>query len=153
MSTISSALSTILDPVTVDGSNSSSSSSGTGSSGSGSTGGTSSSSGTFTGASDYSQDLQDVISRAVAIAELDGPRARRIRRVEAHHPIWGGRAKQADKVLSDADVGRVLRVAHVAAIQANCAARRDRGIEYQHAATGCRRPRVCAPALKEHGDG
>ena len=70
MSTISSALSTILDPVTVDGSNSSSSSSGTGSSGSGSTGGTSSSSGTFTGASDYSQDLQDVISRAVAIAEL-----------------------------------------------------------------------------------
>jgi flagellar hook-associated protein 2 len=65
MSTISSALSTILDPVTVAGSNSSSSSDS-----SSSTGSTSSSSGTFTGASGYSQDLQNVISRAVAIAEL-----------------------------------------------------------------------------------
>ena len=71
MSSISSALSTILDPITVDGSNSSSS--GTGSSSgtsSSSSSGIGSSSGTFTGASDYSQDLQDVISRAVAIAEL-----------------------------------------------------------------------------------
>jgi len=67
MSTISSALSTILDPITVDGSNSSSSGSGSSSS---STSGTGSTSSTFTGASDYSQDLQDVISRAVAIAEL-----------------------------------------------------------------------------------
>jgi len=66
MSTISSPLATILDPVTVSGSNSSSNSS-SGSSGSGSTSG---SAGTFTGASEYSQDLQDVISRAVAIAEL-----------------------------------------------------------------------------------
>jgi len=66
MSTISNALSTILDPVSVDSSNNSSSSSGTGSSGSS----TSGSSGTFTGASGYSQDLQNVISRAVAIAEL-----------------------------------------------------------------------------------
>ena len=68
MSTISSALSTILDPISVSGANSSSSSgSNSGTSSSSSTG---SSSGTFTGASDYSQDLQDVISRAVAIAEL-----------------------------------------------------------------------------------
>jgi flagellar hook-associated protein 2 len=71
MSSISNALSTILDPISVDGSNSSASSSGTSSSSSsGTTGSTGSSSSTFTGASDYSQDLQDVISRAVAIAEL-----------------------------------------------------------------------------------
>ena len=72
MSTISSALSTILDPITVSGSGSSSSNSGSGSGSSGSSGtaSTSSSSGTFTGASGYSQDLQNVISRAVAIAEL-----------------------------------------------------------------------------------
>ena len=70
MSTVSSALSTILDPITVEGSNSSSSSSGTGTSSSSGSGSTSSTSGTFTGASDYSSELQDVISRAVAIAEL-----------------------------------------------------------------------------------
>lgn len=64
MSTISSPLSTILDPITVSGSSSSSSSSSSGSSSTGS------SSGVFTGASGYSQDLQNVISRAVAIAEL-----------------------------------------------------------------------------------
>ncbi len=69
MSTISSALSTILNPITVSGSNSSSSSSNSSSDSSGA-GSTSTSSGTFTGASGYSQDLQDVISRAVAIAEL-----------------------------------------------------------------------------------
>ncbi|MFY9724466.1 MAG: flagellar filament capping protein FliD [Bryobacteraceae bacterium] len=57
-------MSTILDPVTVAGSNSSS---GSTSSSSGSTG---NSPGTFTGASEYSADLQNVISRAVAIAEL-----------------------------------------------------------------------------------
>jgi len=69
MSTISSALSTILDPISVSGSNSSSSSSdGSSSSSSGSS--SSGSSGEFTGASGYSQDLQNVISRAVAIAEL-----------------------------------------------------------------------------------
>jgi flagellar hook-associated protein 2 len=64
MSTVSSALSTILNPITVSGSNSSSSSSASGSTS------TSGSSGAFTGASDYSQDLQDVLNRAVAIAEL-----------------------------------------------------------------------------------
>ena len=63
MSTISNPLSTILDPITVAGSSSSSSSYSSSSS-------TSSSSGAFTGASQYSQDLQDVVSRAVAIAEL-----------------------------------------------------------------------------------
>jgi len=68
MSAISNALSTILNPITVSGSNSSSSSGS--SSGTNSSSNTGSSSGTFTGASDYSQDLQDVISRAVAIAEL-----------------------------------------------------------------------------------
>ena len=68
MSTISSALSSILDPISVSGSSSSSSSSGSSSSSTGS--GASSSSGMFTGASGYSQDLQNVISRAVAIAEL-----------------------------------------------------------------------------------
>lgn len=68
MSTISSALSTILDPISVSGSNSSSSSSGSSSSSTGSS--ASGSSGMFTGASGYSQDLQNVISRAVAIAEL-----------------------------------------------------------------------------------
>jgi flagellar hook-associated protein 2 len=64
MSTVSNPLSTILDPITVSGTNSSSSSSSSGSSSTGS------SSGIFTGASGYSQDLQNVISRAVAIAEL-----------------------------------------------------------------------------------
>ncbi|MGO9231717.1 MAG: flagellar filament capping protein FliD [Bryobacteraceae bacterium] len=68
MSTVSSALSTILDPVSVEGSSGSSSSGSTATGGTGtSTNGTSSA---FTGASDYSSDLQDVISRAVAIAEL-----------------------------------------------------------------------------------
>jgi len=65
MSTISSPLSTILDPITVSGSNGSSSSSSSSSSNS-----SNGSSGIFTGASGYSQDLQNVISRAVAIAEL-----------------------------------------------------------------------------------
>jgi flagellar hook-associated protein 2 len=64
MSAVTNPLTTILDPVTTVGSSSSSSS---GSSSSGSTGSSSSS---FTGASGYSQDLQNVISRAVAIAEL-----------------------------------------------------------------------------------
>ena len=67
MSTISSPLSTILDPITVSGSGSSTGSSSSSTSG---TSSAASSSGTFTGASGYSQDLQDVISRAVAIAEL-----------------------------------------------------------------------------------
>jgi len=66
MSTVSSALSTILNPITVSGSNSSSSTS----SSSSSSGNTSSSSGAFTGASSYSQDLQNVMNRAVAIAQL-----------------------------------------------------------------------------------
>jgi flagellar hook-associated protein 2 len=66
MSTVSSALSTILDPVTVSGSSSSSGSSSTSSG----TSSTSSTSSTFTGTSNYSSDLQNVISRAVAIAEL-----------------------------------------------------------------------------------
>ena len=57
MSSVSSALSTILDPITVSGS-SNSASSGT------------SSGATFNGASSYSQDLQSTISRAVAVAEL-----------------------------------------------------------------------------------
>jgi len=70
MSTISNPLSTILNPITVSGSTGSSSGSSSSSGGTGSTGSASSSSGAFTGASDYSQDLQDVISRAVAIAEL-----------------------------------------------------------------------------------
>src|ERR1017187_2946271 len=68
MSTIRSTLYSILDPISVSGSSSSSSSSGSSSSSTGS--GASSSSGMFTGASGYSQDLQNVISRAVAIAEL-----------------------------------------------------------------------------------
>jgi len=68
MSTISSALSTILNPISVEGS-SSSSSSGSSSSGSSSSS-TSGTSSAFTGASNYSSDLQNVISRAVAIAEL-----------------------------------------------------------------------------------
>src|SRR5208283_5047866 len=68
MSTVSSALSTILDPVSVEGSSGSSISGSTATGGTGtSINGTSSA---FTGASDYSSDLQDVISRAVAIAEL-----------------------------------------------------------------------------------
>ncbi|HEY9140437.1 MAG TPA: flagellar filament capping protein FliD [Bryobacteraceae bacterium] len=62
MSAVSNPLTTILDPITVAGSNSSSNSTSNGSTGS--------SSGTFTGASEYSEDLQNVISRAVAIAEL-----------------------------------------------------------------------------------
>ncbi|MGB7760921.1 MAG: flagellar filament capping protein FliD [Bryobacteraceae bacterium] len=72
MSAVSNPLTTILNPITVEGSGSSSSSgSGSSSTGSsGSTGSTSGSSGMFTGASGYSQDLQSVISRAVAIAEL-----------------------------------------------------------------------------------
>jgi flagellar capping protein FliD len=66
MSTISSALSTILDPVSVSGSSSSSTSSSTSSD----TSSTSSTSSTFNGSSTYSTDLQNVITRAVAIAQL-----------------------------------------------------------------------------------
>ncbi len=65
MSAVSSPLSTILDPVTVEGTNTASTP-GSGSS----TSSTGSSAGTYTGASQYSSELQNVISRAVAIAEL-----------------------------------------------------------------------------------
>jgi len=70
MSTVSSALSTILDPISVEGSSSSSNSGSTATGGTGTSASTSGTSSAFTGASDYSSDLQNVISRAVAIAEL-----------------------------------------------------------------------------------
>ena len=62
MGSISNSLSSLVTPITTSGSNSNSSS--------GSNSSSSNSTGTFTGTSAYSQDFQNVINRAVAIASL-----------------------------------------------------------------------------------